>query len=91
MQTPSAPRDFVGLFLQVDGSPVDSLRPRQTVRISLTRKRSLVQIQYGPPGISCSRPYQVRSVALQLTLQRALCWSLRLRAAYLFDHPPPLR
>ena len=26
---------------------------------TLTRKRSLVQIQYGPPGISCSWPYQV--------------------------------
>ena len=37
-----------------------------------TRKRSLVQIQYCPPGISYSWPYQGRSVALQLALQRAL-------------------
>ena len=47
-----------------------SCRARQQVRGSvvlapkrrsgtLTRKRSLVQIQYGPPGISCSWPYKV--------------------------------
>jgi hypothetical protein len=29
------------------------------VWISLTRKRSLVQIQYGPPGVSCFWPNQV--------------------------------
>jgi hypothetical protein len=47
---PSSPRDFVGLFLQVEGSPIDSRRPGRTVRNYLTRKRSLVQIQYGPPA-----------------------------------------
>jgi transcriptional regulator with XRE-family HTH domain len=43
---PSASRDFPGLFWQAEDSPIDSRRPGQTVRISLTRKRSLVQIQY---------------------------------------------
>ena len=37
----------------------DGDRLRKPPWTSLTRKRSLVQIQYGPPGISCSWPYQV--------------------------------
>jgi hypothetical protein len=52
-------RDLIRLSTQVTGSPLDSGRQAQTPRNSLTRKRSLVQIQYGPPGISCSWPYQV--------------------------------
>ena len=39
---------------------------------TLTRKRSLVQIQYGPPGISCSWPYQVALCGPTTALRRAL-------------------
>jgi hypothetical protein len=35
--------------MQVKGSPPDSDRRGSTGQIPLTRKRSLVQIQYGPP------------------------------------------
>jgi len=42
--------DSLRLFMHVKGSQFDSARPRQTPWNSLTRKRSLVQIQYGPPG-----------------------------------------
>jgi hypothetical protein len=41
-------RDVARIFSQVKGSPLDSVRRRQKLRNSLTRKRSLVQIQYGP-------------------------------------------
>src|SRR5713101_1286104 len=37
----------------------DSDRLPRTAKTSLTRKRSLVQIQYGPPGVSRFWPYQV--------------------------------
>ena len=39
---------------------------------TLTRKRSLVQIQYGPPGISCSWPYKVALCSPTTALRRAL-------------------
>jgi hypothetical protein len=54
---PQTQRDVARIFSQVKGSPLDSGRRLQTRWNSLTRKRSLVQIQYGPPGISCSWPY----------------------------------
>jgi len=41
---------------QVRGSVILARKGRSG---TLTRKRSLVQIQYGPPGISCSWPYKV--------------------------------
>jgi hypothetical protein len=47
-------RDVTGIFWQVKGSPLDSVRRLQTPRNSLTRKRSLVQIQYGPRHFSKS-------------------------------------
>jgi hypothetical protein len=37
----------------------DAVRRLEAPWNSLTRKKSLVQIQYGPPGISCSWPFQV--------------------------------
>jgi hypothetical protein len=37
--------------MQVRASPPDSGRPGSTGQIPLTRKRSLVQIQYGPPVV----------------------------------------
>jgi hypothetical protein len=53
---------------------------------TLTRKRSLVQIQYGPPGISCSWPYQVRSVALQLPCSERY-WD-QVVVKFLFENSP---
>jgi len=50
----------------------DSDRQLKRLRNSLTRKRSLVQIQYGPPGISCSWPYQVALCGPTTALRRAL-------------------
>ena len=47
---PQTQRDVARIFSQVRGSPLDSVRRSQTRWNSLTRKRSLVQIQYGPPG-----------------------------------------
>ena len=41
-------RDVARMFPQVKGSQFDSVRRWQTLQNSLTRKRSLVQIQYGP-------------------------------------------
>ena len=41
--------DPVRFFSQLRDSKFDSVRRLQTLRNSLTRKRSLVQIQYGPP------------------------------------------
>jgi hypothetical protein len=40
--------DLLGVFVEVKGSPPDSGRRGSTGQIPLTRKRSLVQIQYGP-------------------------------------------
>jgi hypothetical protein len=45
---PQTHRDLGRLSTQVKGSRFDSRRLCQTLRNSLTRKRSLVQIQYGP-------------------------------------------
>jgi len=47
---PQTQRDVARFFSQIRGSPFDSVRRWQTPQNSLTRKRSLVQIQYGPPG-----------------------------------------
>jgi hypothetical protein len=69
---PPTQRDVARFFSQVRRSRFDSVRRWQTLRNSLTRKRSLVQIQYGPPGISCSWPYQVALRGLTTALQRAL-------------------
>ena len=46
---PQTQRDVPRIFSQVKSSQFDSARRWQTLRNSLTRKRSLVQIQYGPP------------------------------------------
>ena len=43
-----------------------------TPGLLMTRKRSLVQIQYCPPGISCSWPYKVAFCSPTTALQRAL-------------------
>jgi len=51
-------RDVVGMSVQVRNSPFDSVdgdRHQKPSRNSLTRKRSLVQIQYGP-RFSKTRP-----------------------------------
>jgi hypothetical protein len=68
---PDPPRNFSQVraprSTQSDG---DGL-PKQAWT-SLTRKRSLVQIQYGPPGISCSWPYKVALCGPTTALQRAL-------------------
>ena len=45
---PQTQRDVARFFSQVEGSAFDSVRRWQTLRNSLTRKRSLVQIQHGP-------------------------------------------
>ena len=49
---PQTQRDVLGRFVQVKGSRFDSVRRWQTPWNSLTRKRSLVQIQYGPRHFS---------------------------------------
>jgi len=49
---PQTQRDVLGRFVQVKGSRFDSVRRWQTPQNSLTRKRSLVQIQYGPRHFS---------------------------------------
>ncbi len=54
---------------QVRGSVVLASKGRSG---TLTRKRSLVQIQYGPPGISCSWPYKVALCGPTTALRRAL-------------------
>ena len=49
---PQTQHDSVRMSVQVKGSPFDSVRRWQTPKppgTSLTRKRSLVQVQYGPP------------------------------------------
>jgi hypothetical protein len=46
--SPRTQRDSLRMSAQVEGSRLDSVRSCQTLRNSLTRKRSLVQIQYGP-------------------------------------------
>ena len=45
---PQTQRDVARFFPQVRGSQFDAGRRCRTLRNSLTRKRSLVQIQYGP-------------------------------------------
>ncbi len=47
---PQTQRDPVRLFSKVRDSQFDSVRRLRTPQNSLTRKRSLVQIQYGPPS-----------------------------------------
>ena len=49
---PQTQRDPLGMSVQAEGSRLDSVRRWQTTRNSLTRKRSLVQIQYGPRHFS---------------------------------------
>jgi hypothetical protein len=49
---PQTQGDVFGRFVQVKGSRFDSVRRWQTTQNSLTRKRSLVQIQYGPRHFS---------------------------------------
>jgi hypothetical protein len=80
---PRTQHDPIRFFSQVTSSQFDSVRRWQTLRNSLTRKRSLVQIQYGPPGISCSWPYQVAlrgpTTALQGALPRGSSGQVRAR------------
>jgi hypothetical protein len=49
---PQTLHDMVRFFSQVTGSQFASVRRWQTPQNSLTRKRSLVQIQYGPRHFS---------------------------------------
>ena len=55
---PQTQRDVARIFSQVKGSPFDSARRRQTLQNSLTRKRSLVQIQYGPLFSNACSPWE---------------------------------
>jgi hypothetical protein len=49
---PQTQRDVARILSQVRGSQLDSVRRQQTLQNSLTRKRSLVQIQYGPRSVT---------------------------------------
>jgi hypothetical protein len=57
-QPPRTHPDPLGIFVQVKGSPFDSVRCDIHSRppgVSLTRKRSLAQIKYGPCHFSKTR------------------------------------
>jgi hypothetical protein len=50
---PRTPRDVLRPFLQVGGSPFDSVRRRSTYRIRMACKRSGVRIPVAPPQVRC--------------------------------------
>ena len=70
---PQPQRDVARLFSQVRSSRFDSVRRWQAPRNSLTRKRSLVQIQYGPRSVT----WHFLSGSYQVALCGSYNWSCR--------------